>query len=480
VIASGGLIGSVETMLAGPNAAVSVTSAGHVAVGAKDSFAEVMRQSTQIDAAKSKAKTSDVKEKKQPSDDVDALNNEESESSAKDAVAKPETKVLSKSADVSAESEAANVAKTVAPTIRAAPLKAAANDVLITTIEKLPVEEREKTKPFIAAKASSHPVVKNAQSSTISAANDGGMDMVAPVANVVIDGAATSSTKQITIASSAVASTAIATVAADDKSAKGKTSQIGATSGAESVTAAVANLTDAATVPNASIGNGGVVSGSQGSSVGAVAAAALQDVVGQITGVSSVQVHSVQIQGANPLPASVVAHSVQVGAVVAHSQTSGSSDLTLSTYDAGKPNQLEVGLQSGGLGWLKVRAELTNTGEVNAYLRGSSTDSTGLLQMQAPKIEAYLGTQDVAVHSVQVEAAQLHTPGTGVGGYGSAASDSRSPQQQSKRSNRGSDAGADELTSMDAINEEVMPSQLVIRKSGITMAGTGNWLSVRA
>jgi hypothetical protein len=517
VIASGGLIGGAEAMQAAPSAVASLPPPGHIAKGTQDSFAEVMQQRTQADAVKPEAKPPDVKdivpggigskektaegtqhatafsldktaelarsiqEKKQLSGDDNAQGNEESQISAEDIAAKPETKVLTKSADVSFEGEAAaNVAKTIGPAAAIASFKPAVNDAPITTMEKLPVEEREKAKSSVVAKVSAHPVAKNAQSSGIPVADDGGTVMVSPVANAVIEGAATGGTKQTTTASFAIASSATAAVAAGDKSTNGKTSQIVGASAVASATGPVANSADAVALPNASTESDGVVSGSQGSSVGVVATTALQSVIWQTTDISTAQVHTVQGQELNPLPASTVARSVQAGAVAAHSQPGGSGDLTLSPYDTGKPSQLEVGLQGGGLGWLKVRAELTNTGEVNAYIRGSSADSASLLQMQVPKIEAYLGAQDVAVRSVQVETAQMHTPGAGVGGDGNAASDNGAAQPQSRRSNRGSDAGMDALTSVDAIDEEVMPSQMVMNQNSIAMTGTGNWLSVRA
>jgi len=492
-------------MQAAPGAVASPPASGYVAMGTQDTFAEVMHQFDQPDAVTPEAKTPDVKDivpggigpknktaaeaqhatasssdkttaltsssqgKKQLSGDVDAQANDESEISAEGTIAKPEAKVPTKSVNVSAHSETA---------ADAAPIKAATKDVPITTMERPSVEGREKGKSAVAAKISSRPVAKKVQSSAVPVSNDSGTVIAPPVANVVIDGAATGGTKQITAVSSAMASSSTAATAVEDKRTNGKTSQVVGAPAALSATGPVANSADAEVNPNTSVEGG--VSGSQNSSVGVVATAVLQSVIGQTTGISPAQVHAVQVQGLNPLPANAVAHSVKSAAVAAHSQPGGPDDLTLSTYDTGKPNQLEVGLQGGGLGWLKVRAELTNTGEVNAYIRGSSTDSTGLLQMQVPKIEAYLGIQDVAVRSVQVETAQMHTPGVGVGGDGSAAFSNGASQQQSGRSNRESDAGADALTGVDAINEEVMPSQMVMSQSSIAMTGTGNWLSVRA
>jgi hypothetical protein len=479
-----------------PGVVASLPVAGHAAVGIRDSFADVMRQSSQPDVAKPEAKTAGLsktlamapvnQEKNRLSggvkDEVDTSDDEESEIPTEGAATKPEGKVLAKSLDVASESESANAATVVAPAISAAPVKAPVNAVPTPIFEKLPVEQREKAKTAVAAKTSTHPIARNSQSPTIPAADDSGVVIAAPTANVVVQNVATDSAKQITAASSAAtASSAPTVVATEDKSAKGKTSQTASTAGPE--TASTISFADAAAVASVSAVSGGIAAGSLSPLGGVIATTAAQSGVGQMAGTSFVPAHTAQSQGVNPLPSSTVAHTVQVGgagAIATPGQTSSPGDLTLSTYDTGKPNQLEVGLQSDGFGWLKVRAELTGNGEVNAYLRGSSTDSTGLLQMQAPKIEAYLGTQDVAVHSVQVETARTHAPATGLGGDGGVAADSGASQQQNGRSNRSPAAGAEAHTSVDAIDEEAMPARMVISQNSIVMKGTGNWLSVRA
>jgi len=176
---------------------------------------------------------------------------------------------------------------------------------------------------------------------------------------------------------------------------------------------------------------------------------------------------------------------MSAGVAAGHSQGSGAGEVTLSAYDAGKPNQLEVGLQGGSFGWLKVRAEMGTNGEVNAYLRGASTNTTDLLQVQVPKIEAYLGAQDVPVRSVQVEAAHGHAGGaaSGFAGDGGLASGGGAAQQQSGRQGSGASEGTQDLggsTSVDVEREGVAAMQVVASQNSIALTGTGNWLSVRA
>ncbi len=508
----------------------SLPVAGHTAIGIRDSFAEVMRQSSQPDVAKPEAKTPVVKDvipgsveakkdlaevTRQPAqvgaaqteakaaslsktpamtplnqgrnqlssgvkDEVDASDGEESEIPAEDA-AKPETKALAKSADAATKSEATKTETVVAPAASAAPVKAPVKAVSAPILVKLPIEQGEKAKTAVTAKTSAHLIARNSQSPSVPAADDNGTVVAAPTANVVVQNVATDSAKQITAASfAATASSAPTAVAAEEKVTKGKTSQTASTAGPE--TASTTSFADAVAVASVSAVSGGIVAGSLTAPGGAVATIAVQSSVGQMAGAMLGQVHTAQGQGVNPLPASA-AHSVQTGktdTAALPGQSSGPGDLMLSTYDTGKPNQLEVGLQSGGFGWLKVRAELASNGEVNAYLRGSSPDSTGLLQMQVPKIEAYLGTQDVAVRSVQVETARTHAPATGLGGDGGVTADSGASQQQSGRGNRNPVAGMETHTSVDAIDEGAMPARIVISQGGIAITGTGNWLSVRA
>jgi len=491
VTSSGELIGSVVTAQAAPSTGSPLPVAGQVAVDIKDSFAEMMRQSSPINAVKTETTTSVPNEtaalaslkqvKTQPTsgrvgDKAPAY--AKSNVTAEGASAKSEAARLTKSKAVATENGTPNAAALVAPITSTTPTKGNVNTVLVAVsssiIEKSPMENREKAKTAAGVKTSVHSEGKASENPTVSTASDGGGNIVATAPNVAVESTIPGGNIPIATQSSAAMSS-LTTPAADGKSMKAKTSQMASAATAEPATTSSVSFADAAAVAN---GSPGAVS--PGTSSGIVVSAVIQGGVEQTASASLTQVHTAQAQGANLLPVVSAPHSAQAGSVAIHNQTSGTSDLTVSTYDAGKPNQLEVGLQGGGFGSLKVRAELTSAGEVNAYLRGSSMDSTGLLQMQAPKIEAYLGTQDVAVRSVQVETTQTHSLSAGLGGDGGATEDGRASQQQSGRSSRQSDAGADVLTSTEASNEAVMPAQMVARQSGIAMTETGNWLSVRA
>ena len=200
---------------------------------------------------------------------------------------------------------------------------------------------------------------------------------------------------------------------------------------------------------------------------------------------AGMQVAATPVQGL--LPVNAANNSTHSGAAglmnASHAGHSGeTSELTLHTYDASTPNQLEVGLHGGAFGWLKVRAEMGQDGEVNAYLRGSSVNSTELLQAQAPGIAAYLGAQEVAVRSVQVEVASTAYSASGAGVASDGSSGGAGPQQEQRG---GKDSGYNGALEVDPANDEwmgggVLPPQMYAGQSNGTLTGTGGWVNIQA
>jgi hypothetical protein len=193
------------------------------------------------------------------------------------------------------------------------------------------------------------------------------------------------------------------------------------------------------------------------------------------------QGHSLNLlQGTN---VTVTSHTAAVVSAAASLQGAASNELKLTTMETAKPNQLEVGLRGGEFGWLKVRAELGTNGEVNAFLRGATVGSTEALQVQAPKIAAYLGANDVAVRGVHVEAAQSDGGSASVGFAGGNGSGSAAQQQSfggGRKSSAGTAASGEDAADVEGGNEVVVPVELVSGRSVVSLTGTGNWLSVRA
>jgi len=170
----------------------------------------------------------------------------------------------------------------------------------------------------------------------------------------------------------------------------------------------------------------------------------------------------------------------RVGVVAPHVEaTSQASDLkTL----VATPNVLEVGIASGAHGWLKVRAEFAETGEVAASVVAGSASAAQSLHKELPGISAYLAGERVGVSSLVVNSAergagaQSSTLGSGTGGAATT-DDGRShggrdiPAATAKGSSRAADLLADASALLGASG---MNAPLMLHANG-----SGSWLSVR-
>ncbi len=270
-------------------------------------------------------------------------------------------------------------------------------------------------------------------------------------------------------------------ISAVDKGSKGKAVTIQIADGT-TATALLGSVSTVETATGKSQGHDVVATAvaTEGSSVTETVAVFLQS--------SAAQNVVLPVHGAGVIPTSAATaqgreETVALAVAQSHGQSAWTGELTLSSYDSTKLNQLEVGLEGGEFGWLKVRAEMGGNGEVNAYLRGASSSATDLLQTQAPRIEAYLGASDVVVNRVHVETIQHHVAtSTGVGGDGSGKDNGAPPQQGgtgSKRSNDVAQAVGD-ATGFNLQGEEFLPVQVMVNQNATGLTGTGNWLSIRA
>jgi hypothetical protein len=138
------------------------------------------------------------------------------------------------------------------------------------------------------------------------------------------------------------------------------------------------------------------------------------------------------------------------------------------------PNVLEVGIESGTHGWLRVRAELGQAGEVSASLLTASSHSAVALHNELPAMAAYLSTEQIGISSVVVNAAApgtgAHLPQSGSGTHGQA-----DKQRQENRH-------ADETTLITDVESFRPPTALggflAFPAAGYAVGG-GGWLSVR-
>ncbi|NYF80344.1 hypothetical protein [Granulicella arctica] len=122
---------------------------------------------------------------------------------------------------------------------------------------------------------------------------------------------------------------------------------------------------------------------------------------------------------------------------VASSSTTGLPHTTLSS----SPTSLEVGIASGAHGWLRVRAEISGTGEVSASLTGSSQAAANKLQGEMPALTSFLQAEKVQVSALAVHATAPMVAVPMDSPEGSAGS-SRSSYESSSGSTGTADGGA--------------------------------------
>jgi hypothetical protein len=113
-------------------------------------------------------------------------------------------------------------------------------------------------------------------------------------------------------------------------------------------------------------------------------------------------------------PGDITGGKVQAGAVVSHAanlQGSGDEGGTAGASEMGgmhrvltaTPTALEVGIANGTQGWLKIRAEMTEGGQVNASLSSATTSGQEMLHRELPALTAYLHEERVSVNAVAVQ-----------------------------------------------------------------------------
>jgi hypothetical protein len=166
----------------------------------------------------------------------------------------------------------------------------------------------------------------------------------------------------------------------------------------------------------------------------------------------------------------------QDGAGIVAQSTDGAPRMLAAT-----PTSLEVGIQNGTHGWLKVRAEMTDGGVVNASVSAASSAGQEMLHRELPALTAYLQQEKVAVNAITV-----HNPAAAGADARSSSGTDGAGGQTPQRSNEGEqqDQSLRKMT-LNSSDERV----LYRSKHGVDQDGSlplaayangGNWLSVRA
>ena len=166
----------------------------------------------------------------------------------------------------------------------------------------------------------------------------------------------------------------------------------------------------------------------------------------------------------------------QDGAGVLPQSTDGAPRMLTAT-----PTSLEVGIQNGTHGWLKVRAEMSDGGIVNASVSAASSAGQEMLHRELPGLTAYLQQEKVAVNAVTVHApsaagadARSSSGADGAGGQTPQRSNEGEQQQQSVR--RTTLNGSDGTMSYRGLHGFAEDGSLPLA----AYVNAGTWLSVRA
>jgi hypothetical protein len=145
------------------------------------------------------------------------------------------------------------------------------------------------------------------------------------------------------------------------------------------------------------------------------------------------------------------------------------------------PTSLEVGFQNGTHGWLKVRAEMTDGGVVNASVSAASSAGQDMLHRELPGLTAYLQQEKVAVNAVSVHApsaggadarSSSGTEGTG----GQTPQSSNEGKEQHQNFGKATWDGSDETMTYGSMHGVDEDGSLPLA----AYANGGSWLSVRA
>ena len=144
------------------------------------------------------------------------------------------------------------------------------------------------------------------------------------------------------------------------------------------------------------------------------------------------------------------------------------------------PTALEVGIQNGTHGWLKVRAEMTD-GVVNASVSAASPAGQEMLHRELPSLTTYLQEEKVAVSTVVVHApaaAGFDTRSfSGTDGAGGGASQgSNGGGEQQRYGGKAVPGGSQEMATYSGLRELNGDESV----ASATYAVGGGWLSVRA
>jgi hypothetical protein len=144
------------------------------------------------------------------------------------------------------------------------------------------------------------------------------------------------------------------------------------------------------------------------------------------------------------------------------------------------PSTLEVGVANGTQGWLKIRAELTDTGSVKAALSSTSAAGEQMLHRELPALSGFLDQERLSVSSLVVhhtaESSGLFAGSDNGGGARGQQpqGDAAHPGDQRRSASAANGEGGSPLEGLSEAQQQSEALVSAVRSSG------GGWLSVRA
>jgi hypothetical protein len=177
-------------------------------------------------------------------------------------------------------------------------------------------------------------------------------------------------------------------------------------------------------------------------------------------------------------------HSANAGANASSSSSaaSGALEPEVRTLVA-TPHALEVGIDGGTNGWLRVRAEMDGTGGVSASVMATTASAVEALHKELPALSAYLTHESVGVSSLVVNRAEA-----GAGTQDAAMSFSGGNGAEFG-SGKGGASGNDTVLGPEAAGADsveptavaaAMDATSAAAMGGSYGAGSGGWLNVVA
>lgn len=189
--------------------------------------------------------------------------------------------------------------------------------------------------------------------------------------------------------------------------------------------------------------------------------------VGSLSAHSPTAVHGVDVVKAAPVAS-------------ARALVEASSQATDLKTLVATPNVLEVGVASGSHGWLRVRAEFSQSGEVAASVVAASASAAQGLHKEITGISAFLVGERVGVSTLVVNAAEkgagaqdsILNNGTAGGATSEEGKGQRHREAQTPKISHVDNGNMIDMAAMLGISETNAPSVL-------PAYGAGSWLSVR-